>query len=143
MWLEAVLGTAILRRCPLSSDVCLQWLLHGYSGRLFWGTGLFSLCFGKRLLNRPGDGRLLRASALKLTSFVTFHFFPRLQLPALLSANKRCQVKLGESRGEESPGIFWGAFFPQEAFLAASVFVSLLCALRRPKKRDQPANCRG
>ena len=84
----------------------------------------------------------LPVSALKLTSFVTYHFFPGLQLPGLLSANKWCQVKLGKSRGEESPGIFWGAFFPQETFLAASVFVSLLCVLRRPKERDQPAHCR-
>ena len=113
---------------------CFTDILGDYFGAL----GCFPLRIGRRLLSPPGDSRILRVSALKLTSFLTFHFYPRLQLLGPLSAHKRCQVKLGKSRGEESPGMFWGAFFPQETILAASVLVLCCVPFRGPRKGANP-----
>lgn len=99
--------------------------------------GRFPLLWEETSKPFSGDGRLLRVSALKLNKLVTFHFFPhRLQLPGLLSANKWCQVKLGKSRGEESPGIFWGAFLPQGNIFGSLCICVSTCVLFRPKERD-------
>lgn len=93
--LEAIPGAETLRSCPLSGDVCIQWLHQGYSGRLFGALGSFLLGFRKERILNPCYCGIVPQSAQKLKNLLTFS---RLQLLDPLSANKWCQVQLVKSR---------------------------------------------
>ena len=99
----------------------------------------------KRLLS-PCYCRILPESALNLIVFsystfffFTFNFFPQTWLLGPVSADKQCQVKAEEKKALECAGV--PAFAGNT--LALSVFVSLLCDVKRLKESFRSANCRG
>ena len=78
VWLVAVPGAGIPRRCPRFSDVCVSGSFSDILGDTLGTLGCFSLCFGRGRLWGPCHCRILPESLWNLTSFLTFSFAPSL-----------------------------------------------------------------